>query len=509
MTDNKSLKSILISDSMRNVFANLISLPVSMVATLLMARILGPELTGITAAAIMLVLNYTVNAHLGALNALSQRYPYLVGLGSAESKQEAKRMQGVVLGVVSIGACGVVLVLLGLAFWQFLIGSRLMAMGFIFGSIVAVLQLYITYYVFVVRSTNQFAYYSRYTLMFSWIPLVWVIGARCGGIIGQWVALVATEFVMCLAIYRNIGRDIKLEFDFKTSWKYIKLGFPLYAVGALFVVFTTLDRLTTAIFLGTTALGLYGVASIATFLGFIPGVIGQIMWPRIAEKLGIVGQDWKGLLPFIERPTFLMAYLLPIMIGAVVLVIPPATELMLPRYVSGIEAGQIAAISAYFLGFMCMYTVFLGTSLRLLSYGVITFLGIGLNLISSYLSVHFGWGLAGIAWAKVISYGVVAVLLFWHVERLFDRPFKGIAWRLIILLTPMVLVYFLAFWIIPWLVPGHASSFPGKLWRLGCQEMIMVLVTSPLIWIALHRSGAMVDVSAIISRRLQPFLRKR
>lgn len=501
MASSASLKSTLISDSMRNIFANLIGLPVSIVSSLLIARILGPELTGVTAATILLVLNYTVHAHLGALNALGQRYPYLVGQGSRDAQEEITRMPRVILGFVSIGAGGAAMIVLGLAFWQFLNGSRLLALGFIFGAVIAILLLYKTYYIFVIRSTNQFVYLSRYTLMFSWLPLAWVAGARYGGVVGQWIALGATELIMCVALYRNVGRDIKWEFDLKASWQYIKLGFPIYSVGTLFGVFTTIDRLTVAIFLGTTALGLYGVASMAaTFLGIVPGMIGQIMWPRMAEKFGVAGQNWREILPFIEKPTFLMAFLLPILIGVVILAIPPVTEILLPRYTSGIAAAQISIITVYFLGLMGMYATFLGTSLRLLPYGIVTALGIGLNLTGSYLGVHFGWGLVGIAWTKVIAYGVVAVLLFCYVERLFNHQWQKMILRIIFLLTPMLIVYFLVFWIIPWAVPNNLSSASGMLWKLGYQIVIMVLATSPLVWFVFRASGVMGDISAIFGR---------
>jgi O-antigen/teichoic acid export membrane protein len=495
---------------MQNIFANLISLPISIISSFLIARILGPELTGITAATIMLVLHYTINAHLGTLNALGQRYPYLMGQMSTESREEAKQMLGIVLGFISVGAAGVAIVVLGLAFWQFLIGSRLIALGFSFGAVIAVLQLYKTYYIFVIRSTNQFKYWSQYTLIFSWVPLTWFIGARWGGIVAQWIALTITELIMCLSLYRNVGRKIKLELDLKASWKYIKLGFPIYVVGTLFGVFTTIDRLTAAIFLGTTALGFYGVATMAaTFLGIMPGMISQIMWPRMAEKLGVMGKEWREMLPFIEKPTLLMAFILPILIGVTILVIPPVIEIFLPRYVPGIAAAQISILTVYFLGFMGMYTVFLCTSLRLIPYGIITVLGILLNLIGAYLSVHFGWGLVGLAWAKVIAYGMVAILLFCYVEKLFNRKWQELFLRMTILLAPMIVVYLLTFWIIPWLVPSSALSNSEMLHKTSYQVIILIIFTSPLVLFALRICRVMEDVIVSIRRVFPQFSRIR
>ncbi|MCG2728027.1 MAG: oligosaccharide flippase family protein [Candidatus Methanoperedenaceae archaeon] len=503
MTDSNSLRQTIVADSIKNLSANLFSLPISFVSTLLIARTLGPELTGITTAAIALVLTYTINAHMGTLNALGQRYPYLIGQGTTEARTEAEQILGIVLGFLGIAALASCAVVFGLAIWKYHTGPSLLAIGFGFGAIISALQLLKTYYFFVIRSTNQFAYLSRFTLTFAWVPLAWFAGAQLGGVVAQWATMVATETVICVFLFRSVGRNIKWEIDFKASWRYIKVGFPIYIVGTLFGVFSSIDRLAVATFLGTTVLGFYGVASMAgSLLGIVPGMIGQIMWPRMAGKLGAAGQEWREMLPFIEKPTFLMAFLLPPVIGMAVLMLPTATEVLLPRYMPGVAAAQISIITVYFLGLMGMYAVFLGTSLRLLPYGVVTAVGIGLNVAGSYLSVHFGWGLTGIAWSKVVAYGIVAFSLFSYVGRLFGYKWRQLSLRLIILLAPMAIVYALVFWIIPWLVPNDARLLPGMLWKLSFQVGILFTLTSPLIWFSLLSSGVMGDVIGIFRRTL-------
>ena len=74
-----SNKTIIIKDATKNILANLIGLPISLLSLLIVARYLGPEKTGITASAVTLVVTYSLMSHLGTLNALSIRYPYLIG----------------------------------------------------------------------------------------------------------------------------------------------------------------------------------------------------------------------------------------------------------------------------------------------------------------------------------------------------------------------------------------------------------------------------------------------
>lgn len=502
----RSLKSILVSDSLKNIFANLLSLPISIVSSLLIARILGPELTGITALTITLVLNYSINAHFGTLNALSQRYPFLIGQGTTEALEESKRMQSVTLGFVIIGALIAFLIILGLAFGNFIFGYKLIALGYTCGAFIAVLQLFKTYYIFVMRNTNQFSYWSRFTIQFSWVPITWVISAKLGGVMAHWISLATTELLLCITLYYNIGRKIKIIFDLKASWHYMKIGFPIFVVGAMFGFFTTIDRLTAAIFLGTIQLGYYGIASLgATFLGIIPGMIGQLMWPRMAEKLGKGGDNISSLLPYIEKPTYLMSLLLPPLIGIIILIIPIATKILLPKYVPGIEAAQISVLSVFFLGLMGMHTVFLGSSLRLLPYGIITALGIVINSASAYISYKFDMGLEGIAWAKVISYGIISILLLAYVEKLFNYKRKNIFHHLIIQFSPMVFFCFLTFCLIPRIIQNDATSITNMLFHLSLQVMIVIIFSIPFFWLALKRIGVEFKISSLTKYANQLF----
>jgi hypothetical protein len=229
----------------------------------------------------------------------------------------------------------------------------------------------------------------------------------------------------------------------------------------------------------------------------------------MAEKLGDVGQNWRELLPYIEKPTFLMAFILPILIGVVILLIPPVTEVLLPQYIPGVAAAQISIITVYFLGLMGMYAIFLGTSLRLLPYGVVTVTGIILNIAGSYFSVRFGWGLVGLAWAKVIAYGMVAILLFCYVEKLFNRKWQELFLRMAILLAPMIVVYLLTFWIIPWLVPSSALSNSEMLHKTSYQVIILIIFTSPLVLFALRICRVVEDVIVSIRRVFPQFSRIR
>jgi len=501
MKSNKSLLAELVSDSVRNVAANLVSLPITFFSSLMIARILGPELTGITSAAIALILTYTINLHLGTLNALSQRYPWLMGQGTPEASDEARRILGVVLGCIGITAAGSAILVLILAAWKYRTGSRLLALGLCFGAVISALQLFKTYYFFLIRSTNQFAFLSRFTLMFAWVPLAWLAGARWGGVVAQWGALAVTELILCVVLYRTVGRNVMWEFDWDACWKYIKLGFPIYIVGTMFGFFTSIDRLAAATLLGTTALGIYGVASMAgTLLGVVPTVITQIMWPRIAEKLGALGTDWRNIFPYIEKPTMLMAFLLPPLIGVVILAIPPATETLLPRYVAGIAAAQISILGVYFLGLMGIYGVFLGTSLRLVPYGVATAIGIVIGVAGSLLSARLNLGLEGMAWVKNISHGVVAIILIFYVGRLFGLSWNALLRRMIVLLSPMAIVYLFVFWLIPLLIPGNAATGYGVLRQLSYQVALLCILSSPLVGYAIHSGGIAGDVASLFRR---------
>lgn len=500
-----SLRRRVLADSISNVAANLVTAGFSFIGALITARILGPSGTGLTAAAVTLVLNYTINAHFGILNAVSQRYPTLMGIGTEEAHSEAESMLRIALGAVIVGGGAVVLGGWIVALWHARTSSTLAAIGIAFGGTIGGVQLIKTYYLFVVRAKNEFAYLGRYTLYFAWVPLAWLLGAWAGGVVGQWIAMGLTEVAMCTALFAAIGRSLRPEFSLAGSWRYVRYGFPIWVVGTLFIVFTTADRVATASLLGTRDLGLYGAASMAgTLLALVPGILTQIMWPRIAEALAAAGSEWRTTLPLIEKPTFLVAYLLPPIIGIFVLVIPEATTILLPKYVAGIPAARIAILSVFSLGLIGMYGVFLGTSLRLTAYGSITAIGVAGVALGSMVAVRLGFGLVGIAWAKTLAHATVAICLMLYSWREYGQPGRWMVRRLVVYFAPMLWIGVVVFMIIPQILATDVSTRWHALFATVEQVALLGVFSSPLIWIALHHGGIADDVKAMFLRRSRP-----
>ena len=64
-------------------------------------------------------------------------------------------------------------------------------------------------------------------------------------------------------------------------------GFPIYLVGLVFILLTSVDRVVVLSFLGTEQLGIYILASTAmAVLMMSPALVSNVMYPKLAEHYG-------------------------------------------------------------------------------------------------------------------------------------------------------------------------------------------------------------------------------
>ena len=270
-------KNILIT-AIKNISVNLIGLPINIICSLIIARQLGPEKSGLTATLIGLVLSYSILIHFGTLNAFSQRFPLLVGKNSKESSIELSKMPNSILGF-NIFTSGLLFIALSfVSLFYYLNNNLTWAFGIFSAGILSVSQLIKTYSIFFCRSSNQFNLLTRNTIKFLWTPVLIVISVKYFGLYGQWTTMVLTDFLITFSLFKSLKIKFIFVFDFNQWIFYIKTGIPIFLVGALYDIFNTSDRLAAATILSSKDLGIYSVATMAnTIISVIPMIVAQIM----------------------------------------------------------------------------------------------------------------------------------------------------------------------------------------------------------------------------------------
>lgn len=192
----------------------------------------------------------------------------------------------------------------------------------------------------------------------------------------------------------------------------LRTGFPIYIVGLVFILLTSVDRVVVLGFLGTEKLGIYTLASIAmAVIMMAPALVSNVMYPKLAEHYGAT-RDISALLPMVRR-VIRLNLLLVIPIATVFLLVFyfHIVPVYLDAYLDGRNAMAIIMVAAVFLpvgsGFGDIFNViglqkvYLGNSVA----GLLVNVCIGVLLVS-----RFGMGLEGAAIGTVAGLAVFTLL---------------------------------------------------------------------------------------------------
>jgi len=182
----------------------------------------------------------------------------------------------------------------------------------------------------------------------------------------------------------------------------VKVGAPIAIAGYLYGLNVVADRSVIALVLDPQSVGVYSISNLI-IVGFqtLPTAISMLIYPRAAHAYGKTN-SMRSLRKYIYQALFInLAAIVPCaLIGY--LYIGKIITLFLPKYIGGIGAAQIACLTSISLAYMGCSIVFLVTKKN-----HIYIAGLCLSLIITWvfgkLALSHGYGLEGVAWAKLIS----------------------------------------------------------------------------------------------------------
>lgn len=376
------------------------------VVSLVVASRLGPEVFGLWNA-LSLILTYGGVVSLGIISAMNRDVPLFQGKGDVKKVEEIRYVSwGCTL--CSSVVCGMILFIMPTFIpLTFSMKTYLQWMGLLFVAD----QLY-SYFQAYLKSDRRFELMSYQQFIVAGIlpivviPLV-IVYALQGYIFGQAVVILAVSLV----IVKFIPFTFRVTFDLQETFRLVKVGFPLMAVGMLYGLLTTVDRWVILTFLGVRELGYYSLAIMITaFLSIIPGVISQQVYPRMAETFGSTS-SYSSLKKWLTCQTIMaLAVMVPIVIG-VYFLLPTFIERFLPKYVPGITAAKIVLFGVLFLPLVGGVGNLLNVVDKQVYYmavqGFVILINLGLNIAL----VKMGLGIEGVALGTALTYFLYSLML--------------------------------------------------------------------------------------------------
>jgi len=393
--------------SASNLFAN----GLSFIVGIIIRRILQPAIMGLFNE-IMLVFDYARYSQFGVLDALDRELPYFHGkkdLRKIEILKDASFTFCLIMGLA------IAIALFVISFFMAFHKDALLINGIRIISFMVIIQFVSSLYIISCRAKNNFSPISIYTVLIAILDVVFKVALVLKfGLYGLLWASVLTWVFGLIYFYKATGEGFRFltSFPFGEIKRLLKIGFPIFIMGFVFMTLRNLDRIMIIRLLGTEKLGFYTIAlMVSVYIVQLPNLIYAVIFPRFYQAYG-ERQDIFNIKELFVKPTMVFANFFPIFIGIVILFLPLLVNYTLPLYSPGLVPAYILLLGSSFLALANMpgyLLIVLNKQIYMIVIGLLSIiLGVGLN----YLFVKkFNLGLPGIAMASGIAYFAYTTIL--------------------------------------------------------------------------------------------------
>lgn len=376
----------------------------SMGRSFVAAKLLDPTSFGAWNA-LQLMMDYGALAPLGTQQGLDQLVPRRIVEGDAARTAQLKRA-----ALFNVVALTILFAAFGLG-WASVGSSRMRTFWHLSGiglALACVMLINIAHVgTSIMRSHGDIGGFTR------WFVIQGLVGSGLGLILlvpfGRW-GLLWGWLAGCLIAYVFVairGRHVLPRWPAPAvdSLDLLQVGLPLYVFTASSIVMRNLDRIVVLRFLGTQALGYYGLSvNVLTLLMAVPDSLSYVSYPLLVRRYSEAGDDPTAIRDRVERLIRGVSVGLPLIAGLCALAARDLVHLVLPRYDACVQPLQVLAFGAAGLSqstFASLVLMTVGRRIILVPAAVfLTALSGGLQL----LSLRWNGGLTGIAGASALAY---------------------------------------------------------------------------------------------------------
>jgi O-antigen/teichoic acid export membrane protein len=431
-------------DSLGLVVTQYVVRAMSMGRSFVAAKLLDPMSFGAWNA-LQLMMDYGALAPLGTQQGLDQLVPQRLVQGDAHRTAQLKRA-----ALFNVVALSMVFAAFGLG-WASIGASRMRDMWHVSGLALALLC------VFLVNVSNLGTSILRshgdIGALASWFVIQGLVGSGLGlalmvwygrwGLLWGWLAGCLLAFVFLA--WR--GRRVLPLWPAPAvdSLDLLQVGLPLYVFSASSIVMRNLDRIVVLRFLGTQALGYYGLSvNVLTLLMAIPDSFAYVSYPILVKRFTEASNDPDAIRARVERLVRGVSVGLPLAAGLCALGAGDLVHALLPRYDACVAPLRVLAFGATGLSLSAFASIVLMTVGRRIilvpSAVFLTAMSGGLQL----LSLRWNGGLVGIAAASAVAYLVSGGVLLSFAAAGLGYALPRIVALVLRCLTPTALAILLA-----------------------------------------------------------------
>lgn len=425
---------LILKDSIYYLIAIYGSSIFSFIYKIIIAKILGPGNYGFWSI-LVLILIYGNFLHLGLLYALVKEIPFYKGKEKLHDIEEIKNtVFSTVIGISILA--GIMISISSIFFAKY--GNNIFAILPLIALILILQQiknLFLNYFIAEknFKATSELIIYSTFLN-----GILAIILTAKFSLIGLPLGLVLGYPLVLMYILKKYKPIFKFQIHTKRLLSLIKIGFPIMILMLAYYFYLTVDRILIFKYLGRENIGYYSIAfGIMNFLTLLPFSLGIIIFPRLSEKFGAVGEV-KNLKQFIFIPIILMAYVMSIVLGLIYLLLPTIVGILIPQYIPGINAGRIALMGIMFFSIIILVQKFLVVINRQIHSLFIVLLTLVLKIVLIYIFIYKHMGIDGVATAANLTYLFHSIFIVMYASYLWKDSFLESIKYLIKIFLPLL-----------------------------------------------------------------------
>ncbi len=245
------------------------------------------------------------------------------------------------------------------------------------------------------------------------------------GLSGLIAAQVLAQLTSLVITVLLLERPPRLRWDPPTARRLISVGLPLMLAGLAFMALTTLDRWLVLTFLGTEAVGIYGLVGLAvSALLVVVTILAQQAYPHLAFAFG-AGSSGAELLALAQRQSRLAVAFAGTLIATLGLAAWLAIPVFLPAFDDARGPLLISMLGALVYAWASGFASVLTSVGAQREYLAIQVAAIAADLAMAIILLQLGYGLLGVSAASALAMVLYSLGLRWR-ARIAARRLPGL-----------------------------------------------------------------------------------
>jgi O-antigen/teichoic acid export membrane protein len=378
-------------------------------------KLLSPELYGLWHI-LILIPGYAIYTNLGAMSIMRYLIPYHKSRNEDTLIEEIK--SNVIYGTLATKLLIAVVLLLIAVFSDMSLKIRV---GLVTMAFVVILEWYYYYYVTILQSYHEFKLISSANYLKPTVTLI--TGALLiyfFNIYGVYATAVLSLLVVILYLRSQYRLSSHKKFNLTAFISLVKKGFPIMLMNVCTTLISSVDKIIIAGFLETRHMGYYGIAIMVHHVIMnVPVASRDVMDTRLMQNIDKLSRE-EVLRDFFFKPLVNTAYFMPFLAGTVIITLPAAITLLLPRYAEGVVASQILVLGCYFFALSFVARGLIVANQWQFKISKLMTIALIINITVSIFLLKSGFGISGVAAGSSLSLFFYLLLLIYFLKEQFD-----------------------------------------------------------------------------------------